>query len=138
MDRSSRLTVLAAVLTLVLSSCCHAENTVFYRPLRVYANEEVALPCWELIDASHLIIWITPAEVVIGPDYHDVSGKYTIDLEGSLVVNVTFEHLSSFRNLILKYKIFLKRTRKKTILEFTNAFLDHLMDLTPRRKPSWK
>lgn len=89
MDRSSRLTVLAAVLTLVLSSCCHAENTVFYRPLRVYANEEVALPCWELIDASHLIIWITPAEVVIGPDYHDVSGKYTIDLEGSLVVNDT-------------------------------------------------
>ncbi|XP_057374117.1 uncharacterized protein LOC130695021 [Daphnia carinata] len=86
MERISKLTVLAVVLA--LSSCCHAESTVSYRPVRVYADVEVALPCWELVNAGHLILWITPAEVVIGPD-HDASEKYAIDFEGSLIVNDT-------------------------------------------------
>jgi hypothetical protein len=82
--------VVTALLALNFNSWCHAsnENVTLYRPFRIDANEEIALPCWELLDASHLVIWITPAEVVIGPNDENNWGKYAVDNAGSLVVNV--------------------------------------------------
>lgn len=82
--------VVTALSAMSLSSWCHAanENVASYRPFRIDANEEIALPCWELLDASHLVIWITPAGAVIGPNDQDSWGKYAIDDAGSLVVNV--------------------------------------------------
>lgn len=113
MDCISRLTVLAAVLVLTLNTFCHANNDdmeIVYRPFRVYANIETVLPCWELVNISQLILWITPTEVVVGPGYHDASSKYSIDFEGSLVVNV------SELNYLFKYVFrFLGSDSKKQI-----------------------
>ena len=77
-------------LSMSLTTWCHAanENVTSYRPFRIDANEEIALPCWELLDASHLVIWITPTETVIGPYDQGNWGKYVINDVGSLVVNV--------------------------------------------------
>ncbi|EFX74332.1 hypothetical protein DAPPUDRAFT_307321 [Daphnia pulex] len=83
---NSRLVVMTALLAISLNSWCQATS---YRPFRVDANVEIALPCWELLDASHLVIWITPGEDVVGPNDTDYGGKYSIGDSGSLVVNNT-------------------------------------------------
>lgn len=83
---NSRLVVMTALLAISFNSWyCQATS---YRPFRVDANVEIALPCWELLDASHLVIWITPKEDVVGPNNTDYGGKYFIDDNSSLVVNV--------------------------------------------------
>lgn len=79
-----RLPVMVTLLLMCLNRWSHATN---YRAFRVDANVQVNLTCWELTDASHLVIWMTPKEDIIGPDYQDKSNKYSINFDGSLVVN---------------------------------------------------
>ena len=86
MERLSRLTMMATLLMLGLNRWSHATH---YRAFRVDANVQVHLTCWELTDANHLVLWMTPAEDIIGPDYQSESNKYTIDFDGSLIVNVS-------------------------------------------------
>lgn len=83
----SKMTCLVVFLTLTLAERCSA---VKYRALRVDANVQVTLPCWELSNPEELIVWITPSENIIGPDYYDNMNKYSVDSEGSLIVNVSW------------------------------------------------
>ncbi len=85
MNSRLKLVVMTALLAISSNSWCHATS---YRPFRVDANVEIALPCWELFDASHLVIWITPGEEVVGPNDPKNWGKYSIGDSGSLIVNV--------------------------------------------------
>lgn len=63
-------------------------NATKYRAYRVMANVEVSLTCWELEDPNDLVVWITPSETIIGPNYQGEDNKYKIDMDGSLIVNV--------------------------------------------------
>lgn len=103
-----RLAVTVTLLLMGLNRWSHATN---YRAFRVDANVQVNLTCWELSDASHLVIWMTPQEDIIGADYQGESNKYDISFDGSLVVNVSNPDSVEFRTCSL----FTHYRREKTM-----------------------
>ena len=72
------------------------DRIVYHRAIRVKRNETALLPCWELVDPNHLIFWSVSEHLFIRPGDDSFDGKYSVDSNGSLIVQVSVPPIKKY------------------------------------------